>query len=499
MRIVMIMFHIIFFAFYLGLEQTVWANSTQDSYYATTDQQFNMEELEDLVAPIALYPDPLLAQILPAATFIDQINGAARYVGEYGNYARVEDQNWDVSVKAVAHYPELLYMMDQKTDWTVTLGQAFINQGDDLMYAIQLLRRDARKAGNLVSNQQQQVLEEDGYIRIVPTEPMVIYVPVYDPGVVYVERPSPGFMFVTFGSGFTIGAWLNRDCDWRKRHVFYHGWRGRDWIKRSRPHIRIRNSIYINKTNAVINTNQRVMQRDSKRFREQIRRDSQLKHENRRWPDHPDNNRSIPGKKRFSGAGPAPGKSEHTKPGVTIPHRDEQQPDKGQMQKGKTTPPPIIMRPDRDDQKQYQRRKDNIDNRSSERLSPPTTRPRVPTEPVTRDLAPGRDVGKKPPTAHGGNLGADYKNVINKQERTRQENIRRTDNPTTGAQQPSAPKFITPAKQPAQHKASEQLPLRERTPSVSGGKENASGRGGQPVSRKTAEPDDKEKFKQHDH
>ena len=142
---------------------------------------FTAEELDDLLAPIALYPDPLLAQILPAATFIDQIDLAARYMGQYGKSALIDDQQWDVSVKAVAHYPDVLFMMDQKYDWTVSLGQAYASQPQDVMDAIQRLRAEAEAEGNLVSTAEQQVVDEGGVISIVPAEPDVVYVPQYDP------------------------------------------------------------------------------------------------------------------------------------------------------------------------------------------------------------------------------------------------------------------------------------------------------------------------------
>jgi len=263
---------LIFLGFVAG--SAAWAQEPPDmEVQADEILLFTSEEMDDLLAPIALYPDPLLAQILPAASFIDQIDEAARFVRQYGKSARIDDQPWDVSVKAVAHYPEVLYMMDQKYDWTVSLGQAFVNQQQDVMDAIQRLRAEAEAMGNLVSTPQQQVVVESEIIRIVPAAPEVIYVPLYDPMVVYVERPYASYGFVTFGSGFTIGAWLNRDCDWYQRRVFYHGWRGSGWISRARPHIHDRRNIYINNSYTTINLNHRVMQHDTVRFREEIRRD----------------------------------------------------------------------------------------------------------------------------------------------------------------------------------------------------------------------------------
>ncbi len=268
----------------LGLapDQAVRADSypTGGSYTVgqTGNELFSAEELEDLLAPIALYPDPLLAQVLPAATFIEQIDEAARYVKQYGKTARIDDQPWDVSVKAVAYYPGVLFMMDQKYDWTVSLGQAFVNQPEDVMDAVQRLRAEAWEMGNLASTPQQQVLVEDGVISIVPAEPEVIYVPVYDPLAVYVESP-PVYGFITFGIGFPIGAWLNRDCDWHGHRVYYHGWRGTGWIGRARPHIQVRNSVYIDNIHSVVSINRRVVQRATATYREELRHNVQNRSE----------------------------------------------------------------------------------------------------------------------------------------------------------------------------------------------------------------------------
>lgn len=245
-----------------------------DTAEQSGDTLFTAEELDDLLAPIALYPDPLLAQILPAATFIDQIDEAARFVRQYGKTARIDDQPWDVSVKAMAHYPDVLFMMDQKNDWTVSLGQAFINQQQDVMDAIQRLRAEAQAEGNLVSTPQQEVVDEDNYISIVPAAPELVYVPQYDPLMVYMES-SPPYGFITFGIGFAIGAWLDRDCDWHGRRVFYHGWQGSGWISRSRPHIHDPRNIYINNSFSAINVNRKVIQHNTVNFRQELLRTAQ--------------------------------------------------------------------------------------------------------------------------------------------------------------------------------------------------------------------------------
>ncbi len=220
---------------------------------------FSPEQLDNLLAPIALYPDPLLSQVLVAATFVDDVDEAARWVRAYGTNG-VDDQTWDVSVKAVAHYPTVIAMMADKIDWTTSLGQAYVNQSTDVMMSVQRLRHMARNVGNLVTTPQQQVLIEDDYISIVPYGPEYIYVPVYDPYICYYRRPAWG-LAITFGVGFLIGAWLNRDCDWHHHRIYYHGWNGPGWIDRSRPHVRI-SSIYVNNRYDNVIVNRNVIQRN---------------------------------------------------------------------------------------------------------------------------------------------------------------------------------------------------------------------------------------------
>jgi len=221
---------------------------------------YSPEQLDNLLAPIALYPDPLLAQVLPASTFTDEIDAAARYVRAYGEYG-VDDQPWDISVRSVAHYPEVLYMMDERLDWTTAVGQAYVNQSTDVMESIQRLRNLAYEQGNLVSNPQWQIVYQDGYIQIWPASPEYIYVPSYDPGIVYHRRCYYGDRFsfgFAFGSGFRIGIWLNRDTDWREHRIYYTGWRdNEEWERRSRSFVQIHNTrarnVYINNTVNVTN------------------------------------------------------------------------------------------------------------------------------------------------------------------------------------------------------------------------------------------------------
>jgi len=175
-------------------------------------------ELDQLLGPIAIYPDPLIAQILPASTLPTQIVLANRYVSGGGDPNQIDQQPWDASVLALARYPEVLKWMDDNLGWTTELGQAFLNQQPEVMESIQRLRQSAANFGNLQSTPQQQVVNDGGEIEIVPADPQVIYVPVYQPAQVYYQT-CYGPPFVSFGFGFAIGYWLNCDFDWGHHHI----------------------------------------------------------------------------------------------------------------------------------------------------------------------------------------------------------------------------------------------------------------------------------------
>ena len=151
-------------------------------------QPLTQEELKQLVGPIALYPDALIALILPASTVPSDLVLAARFVASKGDPAQAANQPWDDSVKSLVRYPDMVKWMDQNLEWTTQLGEAFLDQPADVMNTIQQLRAQARAAGTLVDTPQQKVVEEQSNIRIVPAEPERIYVPQYDPEVVYVQR-----------------------------------------------------------------------------------------------------------------------------------------------------------------------------------------------------------------------------------------------------------------------------------------------------------------------
>ena len=181
------------------------------SYQPMSDQQ-----LDQLLGPIALYPDPLLAQILPAATLPTQIVMADRYLASGGDPNQADQQPWDPSVQALVRYPSVLQYLDNNLEWTTQVGEAFLNQQDQVMASVQRLRASAQNYGNLVSSPQQQVVEDNGDIEILPVNPEVIYVPTY-PDYVYYQ----GGCSIGFGFGFTIGPWLDCDFDWHRHHLFF--------------------------------------------------------------------------------------------------------------------------------------------------------------------------------------------------------------------------------------------------------------------------------------
>ncbi|HXQ81768.1 MAG TPA: DUF3300 domain-containing protein [Opitutaceae bacterium] len=197
--------------------------------------EYTPEQLDQLLAPIALYPDPLIALILPASAVPSDISLAAQYLGANGDPSGIDAQPWDPSVKGLAHYPDVLKWMNENLDWTRAVGAAFAMQQADVMRSIQQLRAKARAAGTLVNTPQQQVAMEGDEIRVVPAEPDTIYVPQYDPDVVYGDAPE-GYAgpFVTFGAGFPAGAWLGFQCDWDDFGVWVGPWHPgwayrRDW------------------------------------------------------------------------------------------------------------------------------------------------------------------------------------------------------------------------------------------------------------------------------
>jgi hypothetical protein len=174
---------------------------------------FTEVQVDQLVGPIALYPDPLVGVLLPAATLPTQIVMADRYIDNGGDPSQMDPQTFDQNVIALAHYPEVLKWMDDNLAWTTQLGQAFENQQQDVMNSVQRLRMTAYNLGNLQSTPQQQVINDNGYIEILPANPNNVYVPAYMPTQVFYQQPY-GPPFITFSVGFVIGPWLCSDPDW---------------------------------------------------------------------------------------------------------------------------------------------------------------------------------------------------------------------------------------------------------------------------------------------
>lgn len=252
----------------LGVEEASRRSASYTPTVPAPQGGLSDEQMDNLLAPIALYPDPLLAQVLPASTFVDQIDQAARWLrGNNNNSAGIDNQSWDVAVKSVAHYPSVVYMMSDKLDWTTALGQAYVNQSTDVLTSVQRLRANARAAGNLVSGSQQKVVVDGQYIEIVPAQPQVIYVPTYNPQVVYVQSgPSTGTVIaaaaISFGVGLAIGAWLNNGCNWHTHSVYYHGWHGGGWVGYSRSYVHVNNNFYVNNRYTNVNINRAVVNRN---------------------------------------------------------------------------------------------------------------------------------------------------------------------------------------------------------------------------------------------
>ena len=227
--------------------QAVGAQDQQGNSQARPAPQYTQqtpEELQRLVAPIALYPDSLLAQVLAASTFPEQVIDADRWVQSHPDVkgaalAQAVDQlSWDPSVKALVAFPSVLGNMDKNLSWTSSLGDAYYNQGEDVMDAVQVMRRRAQQAGHLNSTPQQTVTTEDSDIEIEPVSPEIVYVPAYNPWFVYGGPiaawpgwyPYPGVWYdgpvIFFGAGFAVGyfggygwGWHHWDCDWHHHYA----------------------------------------------------------------------------------------------------------------------------------------------------------------------------------------------------------------------------------------------------------------------------------------
>jgi len=231
---------------------------------AVQPAQVTAEKLQQLVAPIALYPDELVAQVLAAATYPTEIVEANRWLQENSSLKdaqladAVDKQSWDPSVKALTQFPSVLAKMDKNLSWTSALGDAYFNQSQDVLNAVQVMRKRAQSAGTLKTTAQETVTTKDQTVIIEPANPEIVYLPEYDPWIVYGAPllAYPGYFdagffvggpFIFFDEGFPIRrhihhhwGWHNWGCNWRDRFVVFNHNR---FISRSHTFINRRDGI----------------------------------------------------------------------------------------------------------------------------------------------------------------------------------------------------------------------------------------------------------------
>jgi len=229
--------------------QTAASPPPADSGNPTDPAPQSAAELQSLVAPIALYPDALVAQILTASTFPDQIAIANYWMQQNKSLTgsalmqAVNKQSWDASVKALTEFPSVLNNLSKNLTWTSSLGEAYHDQQAEVMTAIQTLRAQAKSAGNLKSSSQITVVQQSPQtIVIQPANPQIVYVPEYNPTVVYgTPYTTPGYSagdvaaagIIGFGAGIAVGALMSGgccgwgysswNCGWHGNAVVYHG------------------------------------------------------------------------------------------------------------------------------------------------------------------------------------------------------------------------------------------------------------------------------------
>lgn len=226
-------------------------------------QALSPDQLNELVAPIALYPDSLVAQVLAAATYPNQVADADHFVQDNqgvppGQLAQMADgQPWDPSVKALTAFPSVLANMDRNLDWTTQLGNAYYNQPQDVMDAVQAMRQQAYQRGDLRSTPQYSVQYRESDIVIAPANPAVVYVPYYDPWAIWGFRPwyawyapprPPGLVFagglaLGFGIGVVLTAW--RPWGW--------GWGHWGFAWGPHPYVMYNHYTYVSRSVTVIN------------------------------------------------------------------------------------------------------------------------------------------------------------------------------------------------------------------------------------------------------
>jgi hypothetical protein len=237
---------VLFLCLNLAVPPGLMAQGAKEEAAKQGGPSFRPEEIDQMVAPIALYPDALLAQILTASTYPIEIVQAARFVQQNKDLkgekliAAAKDKDWEPSVKAMLSFPDVLLMMNEKLEWTEKLGNAFLGQQKDVMTSVQRLRKKAQESGNLKTTKEQKVVveKETKVIVIESANPQVVYVPTYNPTVVYgvwaypAYPPPPvyppGYVATTaafsFAAGVAIGAAASHGyggwgCGWGNNEV----------------------------------------------------------------------------------------------------------------------------------------------------------------------------------------------------------------------------------------------------------------------------------------
>jgi Protein of unknown function (DUF3300) len=215
----------------------------QETASTSTPAPESAQQIQALVAPIALYPDQLVAQVLSAATYPDQISDAETWVTQHASLTgeslmdAVNQQSWDPAVKAITAFPSVLSQMANNLAWTSQLGEVYHFQASDVMQAVQALRAQAQTAGNLKSGAQITVVQQaPSTIVIEPVNPAVVYVPAYNPAVIYgTPYVVPGYTaadvaaasVISFGAGIAIGAMMSGACchawGWNTWSMSWHG------------------------------------------------------------------------------------------------------------------------------------------------------------------------------------------------------------------------------------------------------------------------------------
>lgn len=242
-------------------------------------KRYSQPQIDQLLAPVALYPDPLLTQILMASTYPLEVVQADRWEKKNRSLkgdaltAALEKQTWDPSVKSLVNFPDVLSMMSEKLDWTEQLGDAFLAQEKDVMDGVQKLRAKAKAEGNLKSTREQKVVAEQETIIIQPASPEVVYVPAYNPSVVYGVWAYPAYPpypvypagYVAAASAFSFTAGVAVGAAWG------YAWGHPDWHGGD---VNINNSQNINVNNN-INRNK-------------------YKNENGQWQHNPEHRKGVP-------------------------------------------------------------------------------------------------------------------------------------------------------------------------------------------------------------